>query len=118
MISLSSGSPDPSLYPMDQVKQATMAVLDQYGTTALSYSATDGYDPLREKIAQRMWTKAQVRCSMENILIMSGSQQALEFSAKIFINEGDYIACETLSYMGAFNAFAPLSPEICQCSNR
>ena len=42
MISLSSGSPDPSLYPMDQVKQATMAVLDQYGTTALSYSATDG----------------------------------------------------------------------------
>ncbi len=111
MISLSSGSPDPSLYPMDQVKQATMAVLDQYGTTALSYSATDGYDPLREKIAQRMWTKAQVRCSMENILIMSGSQQALEFSAKIFINEGDYIACETPSYMDAFNAFAPYLPK-------
>ncbi len=111
MISLSSGSPDPSLYPMEKVKQATMAVLDQYGTTALSYGATDGYDPFREKIADRMWKKAGVRCGIENILIVSGSQQALEFSAKVFINEGDFIACETPSYMGAFNAFAPYLPQ-------
>ena len=110
MISLSSGSPDPALYPTEQMKQAAIAVFEEAGQTAMAYGETDGYVPLREKIVDKMIKKANVKCDINNILIVSGSQQALEFSAKIFINEGDTIACETPSYMGAFNAFNPYKP--------
>ncbi|MCI2062515.1 MAG: PLP-dependent aminotransferase family protein [Eubacteriaceae bacterium] len=111
MISLSSGSPDPELYPIEEFKQAQMRVMDEMGRSALAYGQTDGWDPLRDKIVERMKRKCGVECSRNNIIIMSGSQQVLDFAARIFINDGDTIACETPSYMGAFNAFTPCRPK-------
>lgn len=111
MISMASGSPDPALYPSEELKQAGIKIYDENPGTALSYASTEGYLPLREKIVDRMWQKAGVKCTVDHIQLLSGSQQGLEISAKIFVNEGDHIACETPSYMGAFNAFCPYLPE-------
>ena len=88
-----------------------MARRASQGTDAFSYMATEGYGPLREKIAARMQEKMNVDCKTENIMILTGSQQGIEMSAKVFVNEGDYIACESPSYMGAFTAFNTYLPE-------
>ena len=110
MISLAGGAPASDLYPVEGLKRASANIYDKYAESALSYSATEGYAPLREKIAKRMRTTAGIKCSADNIMLLSGSQQGLEMAAKIFVNKGDYIACETPSYMGAFNAFCPYEP--------
>lgn len=110
MISLAAGSPDPKLYPVEELKDVAIRARNK-GTDAFSYMATEGYGPLREKIAARMREKMNVDCKMENIMILTGSQQGIEMSAKVFVNEGDYIACESPSYMGAFTAFNTYLPE-------
>lgn len=110
MISMASGSPDPGLYPVEALKEAEMKVYDTNSEMALSYGPTEGYTPLRKKIVDKMQKKAGVTCGVNNIMLLSGSQQGLDLAAKLFVNEGDYIACETPSYMGAFNAFAPYEP--------
>lgn len=110
MISLASGSPDPSLFPIREWRQAGIAVMEEMGENAMAYGTTDGYDPLRKKIAERMRTKAGFMCNYSDIQILSGSQQGLELAARILVNEGDYIVCENPSYMGAFNAFGAYMP--------
>lgn len=110
MISMASGSPDPAYYPSEELKNAGIKVYEENAALALSYASTEGFLPLREKIAARM-CKAGMQCTADEIQLISGSQQGLDFSAKVFVNEGDYIACETPSYMGAFNAFCPYLPQ-------
>src|SRR6185503_13200606 len=76
----------------------------EYGPQALQYSTTEGYYPLREWIAQQTsMTGPQV--SLDNILITSGSQQALDLLGKIFINSGDRLVVEAPTYMGALQAW-------------
>ena len=110
MISLAAGSPDPNLYPVDALKDVALKARER-GTDAFSYMASEGYLPLREKIAARMCKKMGVNCKTENILITSGSQQGIDMSARVFVNEGDAIACESPSYMGAFTSFNAFLPE-------
>lgn len=110
MISLAAGSPDPQLYPVEELKDVAIRARNK-GTDAFSYMASEGYTPLREKIAARMRENMNVNCETKNIMILTGSQQGIEMSAKVFVNEGDYIACEAPSYMGAFTAFNTYLPE-------
>lgn len=110
MISFAGGLPAPELFPVEEMKRAACAVLDEAGMTAMQYSATEGFDPLRKKIAARMEKNNGVKTSYENILITNGSQQGLDFSGKLFLNEGDVVLVESPSYMGAFNAFKAYLP--------
>jgi 2-aminoadipate transaminase len=79
-------------------------VLENQGAQALQYSTTEGYRPLREMIAQRI-ARYAVTVSPENILITSGSQQALDFIGRVFINQGDHILVESPTYLGALQAW-------------
>ncbi len=74
------------------------------GAAALQYSTTEGYIPLREAICQRM-KMAGIDSSIENVLITSGSQQAIDLTGRLFINEGDTIICESPTYLAAINVF-------------
>ena len=74
------------------------------GAQALQYSTTEGYLPLREMIA-RHTSRYMVPVTPENILITSGSQQALDFIGRLFINRGDYIVVESPTYLGALQAW-------------
>lgn len=104
IISFAGGLPAPDVFPVKEFQQACNAVLEQHGAQALQYSATEGYRPLREMIA-RHTARYAVEVSADNILITSGSQQALDFIGRLFINRGDYIVVESPTYLGALQAW-------------
>lgn len=104
VISFAGGLPAPELFPIEEMKVVSVKVLEEMGTQALQYSATEGYNPLREKIAKRM-EKQGIHKTKDNILVTSGSQQGLDFAGKVFLNPDDYVVCESPSYLGAINAF-------------
>ncbi|MCK9216386.1 MAG: PLP-dependent aminotransferase family protein [Firmicutes bacterium] len=109
IISFAGGLPAPELFPIEELKEVCVKVLETDGRAGLQYSPTEGYIPLRKIISQRL-NKIGIEIGYDDILITSGSQQGLEFSAKIFIDEGDIIICESPSYLGALNAFKAYLP--------
>lgn len=105
VISFGGGMPAPELFPIEEMKEVTLKVLDEDGQKALQYAPTDGFLPLREKIVERLNRLGIEGISAKNILLTSGSQQGLDFSGKIFLDPGDVVICERPSYLGAINAF-------------
>lgn len=110
VLSFAGGMPAPELFPVDKIKAATNAVLDEQGKVALQYSSTEGFPRLREQIAERMGAKNGIKTSAANILITEGSQQGLDYSARVFLNKGDVVLLESPSYLGAINAFKACEP--------
>lgn len=104
VISFAGGLPAPDVFPVEEFKRACNYVLDHQGAQALQYGSTDGYVPLREMIA-RHTNRIGIGVSIENILITSGSQQALDLLGKVFINPGDRILVENPTYVGAIQAW-------------
>ncbi|MCL4530402.1 MAG: PLP-dependent aminotransferase family protein [Chloroflexi bacterium] len=104
IISFAGGLPAPEVFPLKEFKDACNVVLETVGAQALQYSTTEGYHPLREMIA-RHTARYSVEVSPDNILITSGSQQALDFIGRLFINRGDYIVVESPTYLGALQAW-------------
>ena len=111
VISFAGGMPAPELFPVEEMKKVSVAVLEEQGRVALQYTSTEGYLPLRQKIAQRMNKTLKTNVGPDDILITSGSQQGLDFSGKTFIDKGDVILCESPSYMGALNAMKAYEPQ-------
>lgn len=111
MISFAGGLPAPELFPIEEMKEIAVKVLEENGRQALQYSTTEGYTPLRRKIAERMNKKFGTDVTENDILIISGSQQGLDFSGKIFLDEGDVVLCESPTYLGAINAFNAYCPK-------
>jgi len=104
IISFAGGLPAPEVFPVKQFKEACISVLDTCGGQALQYGTTEGYRPLRDMIA-RHTARYSVNINAENILITSGSQQALDFLGRLFINQGDHIVVESPTYLGALQAW-------------
>lgn len=115
IISFAGGMPAPESFPIEELVKIGRDVLENTGAQALQYGPTEGYQPLREAIAKRM-AKVKVDAKAENILVTSGSQQGLDFAAKIFINPGDIIVCESPTYLGAINAFKAYEPKFIEVS--
>ncbi len=110
IISFAGGLPAPELFPVEQLKAACDAVMDECGRVACQYSSTEGFPALREKIAARMKAKNNIETDADHILVTSGSQQGLDFSARVFVDKGDVILMESPSYLGAINAFKACEP--------
>ena len=110
ILSFAGGMPAPELFPLEKVKAATDAVLEEQGRVALQYSSTNGFEHFRQQIADRMEAKLNIHTTADNILVTSGSQQGLDFSARVFVNPGDTIIIESPSYLGALNAFKACEP--------
>jgi 2-aminoadipate transaminase len=104
MISFAGGLPAPDVFPVERVGEACHKVLAEKAAAALQYSATEGYEPLRELIANNM-SRYGIKAKVENVLITSGSQQALDLIGKLFINAGDRVLVEAPTYLGALQAF-------------
>ena len=104
IISFGGGLPAPEVFPLKEFKDACNYVLDNFGAQALQYSTTEGYRPLRELIA-RPTSRYSFNMKPDNILITSGSQQALDFLGRVFLNRGDYIVVESPTYLGALQAW-------------
>jgi 2-aminoadipate transaminase len=110
VISFAGGLPAPELFPVDGMKKVTQEVLEKDGQVALQYSTTEGFKPLRDIIAKQRMSPEGVDVTGDDIIVTSGSQEGIEFSAKIFVNEGDTIICESPSYLGAIGAFKAYRP--------
>ena len=111
ILSFAGGMPAPELFPVEQMMEASIAVLKEHGREALQYSTTEGFPRLREQIAERMLAKNNIHTDKDHILVTSGSQQGLDFSARVFLNPGDVVLLESPSYLGAVNAFKACEPK-------
>lgn len=111
VISFAGGIPDPALFPKAAIRQAYDAILsdDVQAAAALQYSISEGDPDLRAWIVGHMRAQG-VECTADNILITSGSQQALEFLGKLFLSPGDTALVTAPTYLGALQAFAPSQP--------
>lgn len=110
IISFAGGLPSPATFPVERMKEAYDRVLTNSGKVALQYGPTDGYAPLREWIANSLSTEGG-KIVPEQILMTSGSQQALDLLGKVLIDEGSRVLVETPSYLGALQAFSVYRPE-------
>src|SRR5271157_336007 len=104
IISFGGGLPAPDVFPVKRFEEACHKVLTEHGPQALQYSATEGYQPLREMIANNL-ARYGIFAKAENVLITSGSQQALDLIGKLLINRGDRVLIEAPTYLGALQAF-------------
>lgn len=105
VISFAGGLPAPELFPVEEINEVNQFVLKESGTKALQYTTTEGYAPLREWIAKRMNERLATSFDKDNILITHGSQQGLDLSGKVFLDEGDIVLCESPTYLAAISAF-------------
>jgi len=110
IISFGGGMPAPEVFPVEEFREACDKVLRDQGAKALQYGPTDGYMPLREMIA-RHTARYGMEVTPENIIVTSGSQQALDLLGKILINPGDRILAESPTYLGALQAWASYGAE-------
>jgi 2-aminoadipate transaminase len=110
VISFAGGLPAPEIFPVERFREACQQVLTTNPSIALQYGPTEGYRPLRELIVALM-ARYGIIATVDNILITSGSQQALDLIAKLLINRGDRILVESPTYLGALQAFDLMGAE-------
>ena len=106
IISMAGGLPSPKAFPLDAFTEACQTVMQRDGAAALQYSTTEGFAPLRQAIADFLpWN-----VDPEQILITTGSQQALDLIGKVFLDKGSRLLVEKPTYLGALQAFTPMEP--------
>lgn len=110
IISFAGGLPAAELFPLSDIADVAKDVIMNEGQSALQYSPTEGLQKLREIIIKQRLNRVDINAGLDEIFITSGSQQALDFVGKMFINEGDMIFVESPTYLGALNAFLAYDP--------
>lgn len=104
IISFAGGLPAPEVFPIREVEEACTYVVREMGKKALQYSATEGYLPLKEFLADSMH-KYGIPAKAENVLLTNGSQQALDLIGRIFIDPGRFVLTGRPTYLGAIQAW-------------
>jgi len=105
IISFAGGLPAPELFPVERCKEAAAQVLEKHGAQALQYGPTEGFLPLRQFICDRMNHYYGINAQLANVVITTGSQQALDLVGKLLINPGDRVLVEEPTYLGALQAW-------------
>lgn len=110
VISFAGGLPNPAFFPIEAFKVSAQRVLELEGKKALQYSVTEGDPELRTWIGTYYQEKFGMEVKPEEILITSGSQQALDLVGKLFIEQGDKILMEKPTYLGAIQCLSQYQP--------
>ncbi len=105
IISFAGGLPNPISFPQEELKISMNRIADTFGAKIYQYSTTMGLDSLREYIAQRYNKIWGMNINIDNIIITTGSQQALDLIGKVFIDDNDKVMVEKPSYLGLLQAF-------------
>ncbi len=111
IISFAGGLPNPVSFPSEELKISSQRIIDTYGAKVFQYSQTPGLVELREVIANRYNKKFNLNLDYENVLITTGSQQALDLISKATLNEGDGVIVERPTFLGALQVFSQYRPE-------
>lgn len=110
VIPFGGGLPPAECLPAARLSSVLAELLHRQGAAALQYSTTEGVASLRERVAAWMGERAGVARSADEVLITTGSQQALDLAAKVFLDEGDAVFCEAPTYLAAISAFRSFGP--------
>ena len=110
VISFAGGLPATELLPAAEMAELAREVLLSDGARALQYAPTEGLAVLRELIADRLGDRFGLHRTADEVLVVSGSQQALDLTGKVFLDEGDAVLCESPTYLGAINALRSYRP--------
>jgi DNA-binding transcriptional MocR family regulator len=121
IISFAGGIPDPALFPDQEFKAAYVDIFDSSAVnSALQYSVSEGYKPLREWLVKQM-AAIGIPCELDNVFIVSGSQQGLDYLGKLFLSPNDTALVTWPTYLGAlqaFNAYEPAYDQLTPNGNR
>jgi 2-aminoadipate transaminase len=104
IISFAGGLPDPSTFPVEELKVMTTRVLEREPQLVLQYGPTEGDARLRDELVRWM-AKDGIQATRDQILITTGSQQGLDLVGRVFLDPGDVILVERPSYMAALQVF-------------
>ena len=110
IISFAGGMPNPISFPQEELTKSMKNVVKEYGSKVFQYSITAGLPQLRKFIADRYNKKFDLGITEDDIIITTGSQQALDLLAKVMIDKGDNVLVEKPGYLGALQAFAQYQP--------
>jgi 2-aminoadipate transaminase len=106
VISFAGGLPAPELFPIERIRQATDTILAERGQEVLQYSTSEGMPELRQLVAKRL-SRGKFQIPADNIIITSGSQQAVDMLARIFLDEKDRVLVENPTYVGMLTSWRP-----------
>lgn len=104
IISFAGGAPSPDVFPKKELELIAQDIFATRGNLALQYGITEGYDPLRSFVKDRL-CKQGVITEKDNVIITTGGQQAIDLCTKVLINEGDNVVVEAPSFVGGLNCF-------------
>lgn len=104
VVSLAGGMPYLAGLPLKELGESMSRLIAEQGEVALQYGSGQGYEPLREQITQVMELEG-IKAHPDDVVVTTGSQQALDLVTKIFIDPGDVIVAEAPSYVGALGVF-------------
>lgn len=110
MISLGGGMPAPETFPYADVARVCQKVLQEQGATALQYGQTEGYNPLRDYIAEVMMAEMGLHARRDNVLITTGGLQVSDLLPKVLVDPGDAIVVEEPTFLGSLTSFSPYRP--------
>ncbi|PKQ65906.1 aminotransferase [Labilibaculum filiforme] len=104
IISFAGGLPAPESFPVDALDSIVSDMLREEGAAVLQYDATEGVSELREVLVKKYRAEG-IQCSLDNLIVTTGSQQGLDLVGKVFVNQGDVVICGLPSYLGGIGAF-------------
>ena len=104
LISFAGGLPSPLTFPIDELKEITAEVLENEATSALQYSTTEG-DALLRKLLTERYINMGLNITVDNLIITTSSQQALDLIPKVLVNPGDKVIVGLPSYLGGLSSF-------------
>lgn len=110
VISFAGGLPNPISFPQEELSESMERIVKTYGSKVFQYSVTAGLPELRQYIADRYNRKFGLHLTIDNVIITTGSQQALDLIGKVFLNSGDGIIVEKPTYLAAIQAFSMNRP--------
>jgi 2-aminoadipate transaminase len=114
IISFAGGLPSPESFPVEELKQVMIEIMDTEPYPVLQYGTTEGDMELRRHLVEKHYVAQEnMQITTDNLVITTASQQALDLIGKIFIDPGDEIVCGAPTYLGGINAFAAYGARFC-----
>jgi 2-aminoadipate transaminase len=111
LISLAPGFPDPRLFAWDDLREIAQSLLTGADASVLQYGQTRGYRPLLEALTDILATRG-IRATPQETIVTTGSQQALDLCARVFVDPGDVVLVERPGYTGAMTAFGNVQAKL------
>lgn len=110
VISFAGGLPNPISFPQEELLESMNRIVKTYGSSVFQYSITAGLPELRQYIADRYNRIFGLALTTDNIIITTGSQQALDLIGKVLLDKGDGVIVEKPTYLAAIQAFSMQQP--------